>query len=119
MDFDLTEEQRLTQATARDFADRVIAPKAAEIDEKGLYPDEIVRELGKLGFCGVAIPAEWGGAGLDAICYAIVMEEISRACANCGVILSVNNSLYCDPILKFGTDEQKREFLVPAARGEV
>ncbi len=118
MDLDLTEEQRLVQQTAREFADRVIGPKAAEIDDKERWPEEIVREMAGLGFMGIMVPPEWGGAGLDAISYVLVMEEISRACASCGVIVSVNNSLYCDAILRWGTDEQKKEFLAPAARGE-
>lgn len=118
MDFDLTEEQRLVRDTARDFAQREIRPKAAEIDKNGRWPGEIVAKMGELGFMGVAIPQEYGGAGLDSLTYALVMEEISAACASCGVILSVNNSLFCDPLYKFGTDAQKKEFLAPCAAGK-
>ena len=118
MDFDLTEEQRLVRDTAREFALREIAPKAAEIDRTGAWPTEIVQKMGELGFMGVAIPTEHGGAGLDHVTYALVMEEISAACASCGVILSVNNSLFCDPILKFGTDAQKKDVLAPCAAGQ-
>ncbi len=118
MDFDLTEEQKLIRDTARDFAAREIAPKAAEIDKSGRWPGEIVKRMAELGFLGMAIPEEYGGGGLDALSYALAMEEISAACASCGVIMSVNNSLFCDPVYKFGTDAQKKEVLTPVARGE-
>jgi butyryl-CoA dehydrogenase len=118
MDFDLTEEQRLIRDTARDFAAREIAPKAAELDKTGRWPSEIIKQMAELGFLGVAIPQEHGGAGMDTVSYALAMEEISAACASCGVIMSVNNSLFCDPIFKFGTDEQKKEVLAPCARGD-
>jgi butyryl-CoA dehydrogenase len=118
MDFDLTEEQRLVRDSARDFATREIAPKAAEIDKSGRWPAEIVTKMAELGFLGMAIPEEYGGAGLDTLTYALVMEEISAACASCGVIMSVNNSLFCDPLYKFGTDAQKKEILTPCASGK-
>ena len=89
-------------------AAREIAPKASELDKTSRWPDEIVKRLGELGFMGMAIPTEYGGAGMDTISYALAMEEISAACASCGVIMSVNNSLFCDPVYKFGTDAQKR-----------
>src|SRR5580700_7634321 len=117
MDFDLTEEQRLIQQTARDFAAREIAPKAAELDKTGRWPAEIVKQLAELGFLGMAIPQEYGGAGMDTVSYALAMEEISAACASCGVIMSVNNSLFCDPVYKFGTDDQKKRVLEPVASG--
>jgi butyryl-CoA dehydrogenase len=118
MDFDLTEEQRLIRDTARDFAAREIAPKAAELDKTSRWPSEILKKMAELGFLGMAIPPEHGGAGMDTVSYALAMEEISAACASCGVIMSVNNSLFCDPIFKFGTDAQKKEVLAPCARGE-
>jgi butyryl-CoA dehydrogenase len=118
MDFDLTEEQRLVRDAARDFAAREIAPKASEIDKSGRWPAEIVKKMGELGFLGMAIPEEYGGAGMDNLSYALVMEEISAACASCGVIMSVNNSLFCDPIYKFGTDAQKKDVLAPCASGQ-
>jgi len=118
MDFDLSDEQKLIRDTARDFAAREVAPKAAELDKTGRWPDEIVKRMAELGFLGMAIPEEYGGGGLDALSYAIAMEEISAACASCGVIMSVNNSLFCDPVYKFGTDEQKKTVLTPVARGE-
>ena len=118
MDFDLTEEQRLVRDAARDFAAREIAPKASEIDKSGRWPAEIVAKMGELGFLGMAVPEEYGGAGMDNLSYALVMEEISAACASCGVIMSVNNSLFCDPIYKFGTDAQKKEVLTACASGK-
>jgi len=118
MNFDLTEEQRLVRDTARDFAAREIAPKAAEIDKSGRWPAEIIAKMAELGFLGMAIPEEYGGAGMDNLSYSLVMEEISAACASCGVIMSVNNSLFCDPIYKFGTDAQKKEVLTQVAQGK-
>src|SRR5215475_6484680 len=119
MDFDLTEEQRLVRDSARDFATREVAPKAAEIDKSGRWPAEIVAKMAELGFLGVAIPQEYGGSGLDTLTYALVMEEVSAACASCGVIMSVNNSLFCDPLYKFGSDGQKKEILTPTAAGKI
>src|SRR5579864_1818969 len=104
--------------TARDFAAREIAPKAAELDKTGRWPAEIVKRMGELGFLGVAVPQEYGGAGMDTLSYALAMEEVSAACASCGVIMSVNNSLFCDPIYKFGTPDQKARILEPVASGK-
>jgi butyryl-CoA dehydrogenase len=118
MDFDLTDEQKMIRDTARDFAARKVAPVAAELDKSGRWPGEIVSEMAKLGLLGIMVPQEYGGAGLDALSYALAMEEVSAACASCGVIMSVNNSLFCDPLYKFGTEEQKKRVLIPAARGE-
>jgi butyryl-CoA dehydrogenase len=118
MTFELTEEQRMIQETARTFATKEVLPKAAELDETGRFPDELVRQMAELGFMGVAVPEEYGGAGMDNVCYAIAMEEISRACASTGVIMSVNNSLACDPILKFGSEDLKRKYLAPMAAGK-
>ncbi len=117
MDLELTEEQRLVQETARSFARDEVLPKAASIDREHRHPKELVARMAELGLLGVAVPEQWGGAGLDTVSYVLAMEEISRACASTGVIMSVNNSLVCDPLLKFGTDEQKREFLTPLAAG--
>jgi butyryl-CoA dehydrogenase len=118
MDFSLSEEQKMILQTAREFAAREIAPRAAELDKTSHWPQDIVNQLAELGFMGVAVPEAYGGAGLDALCYAIAMEEISAACASCGVIMSVNNSLFCDPLYKFGTDDQKKNILTPVARGK-
>ena len=119
MDFSLTETQQLIRETARDFARQEVAPGAAERDETHRFPAEIVRQLAALGFMGVAIPEELGGSGLDPLCYVLAMEEISRACAGTGVIMSVNNSLVCDPLHAFGTPEQHERWLRPLARGEL
>jgi butyryl-CoA dehydrogenase len=118
MDFELTEEQRMIQDMARNFALKEVLPKAAELDETGRFPKELVEQMAELGLMGVAIPEQYGGSGMDHVCYAIAIEEISRACASTGVIMSVNNSLACDPILKFGSEEVKREYLVPLASGK-
>jgi len=119
MNFELTEEQLLIQQTARDFATREIEPKAADLDKNARWPTEIVQQMADLGFLGMAIPTEYGGAGLDAVSYVLAMEEVSRACASSGVIMSVNNSLFCDPLYKFGTEEQKRDILTPTAAGQM
>src|SRR5687767_5160686 len=105
--------------TARDFATKEVLPKAAEIDRNHRFPREIVAKLADLGLMGVAIPEEWGGAGMDNVSYVLAMEEISRACASTGVIMSVNNSLVCDPIYRFGSDAQKKEWLTPLASGKL
>ena len=118
MNLDLTEEQRLLQKSVREFAESEVKPIAKELDETGRFPRENFRKAAGLGLTSVAIPETEGGAGFDHIAYSIVIEEISRCCASTGVILSVQNSLYCDPIHRFGTDEQKRKFLLPFARGE-
>jgi len=118
MDLDLTEEQRLLQSAVRQFAEERVRPQAATIDQSGRFPRELFAEAGELGLAGVCVPAAHGGAEMDTVSYAIVIEEISRVCANLGVILSVNNSLVCDPIDRFGNEDQKRRFLTPLARGE-
>jgi butyryl-CoA dehydrogenase len=118
MDLELTEEHQMIRDTARDFATRKIAPKAAELDKTSRWPSEILSEMAQLGLLGIAVPQKYGGAGMDTLGYALAMEEVSAACASCGVIMSVNNSLFCDPILKFGTEEQKTRVLTPVARGE-
>jgi butyryl-CoA dehydrogenase len=118
MNLELTEEQALLQASVREFAEDVVRPQAARIDQTGDFPSATFAEAGQLGLAGVAVPTEHGGSGMDTVSYAIVIEEISRACANMGVILSVNNSLVCDPIDRYGNEDQKRRFLTPLARGE-
>jgi butyryl-CoA dehydrogenase len=118
VNLDLTDDQRLLQQSVREFAEREVKPHAKEIDETGRFPRETFAKAADLGLTGVAIPEHYGGAGMDHLGYAIVMEEISRVCASTSVILSVQNSLFCDPIFRFGTEEQKQRFLVPFARGE-
>ena len=118
MNLELSEEQQLLQKSVREFAEAEVKPLAKENDETGKFPRGLFQKAAELGLTGVAIPEADGGAGMDHISYAIVIEEISRVCASTGVILSVQNSLYCDPIHRFGTDEQKKKFLLPFARGE-
>jgi butyryl-CoA dehydrogenase len=117
MDLELTAEQRMVQQTARDFAAREVAPLAKEIDKAARWPSELVARLAELGFLGMTIPEAHGGGALDTIAYVLAMEEISAACASTGVIMSVSNSLYCEPVYKFGSAEQHAEFLAPFAAG--
>jgi len=114
----LTEDQQLLQKTVREFAEAEVRPRARELDETGHFPRDLFAKAAELGLTGVAIPENEGGAGFDHISYSIVIEEISRCCASTGVILSVQNSLYCDPLHRYGTDDQKEKFLLPFARGE-
>jgi butyryl-CoA dehydrogenase len=118
MNLELSEEQKLLQKTVREFAESEVKPLAKELDETGRFPRDTFKKAAELGLTGVAFPEAEGGAGFDHIAYSIVVEEISRCCASTGVILSVQNSLYCDPIHRFGTEEQKKRFLLPFARGE-
>jgi butyryl-CoA dehydrogenase len=118
LNLELSEEQKLLQKSVREFAESEVRPLAKELDETGHFPRELFRKAAELGLTGVAFPESEGGAGFDHIAYAIVIEEISRCCASTGVILSVQNSLYCDPVHRFGTEEQKKKFLLPYARGE-
>jgi alkylation response protein AidB-like acyl-CoA dehydrogenase len=118
VDFELTEEQRMVQASVREFVAGEIAPRAKEYDEQERFPREQLNGLAELGLLGMIIPEEWGGAGLDTVAYALALEEIARADASVCVIVGVTNSVCCYPILSFGTDEQKRKYLVPMAKGE-
>lgn len=113
----ITEEHEMIRQTARDFATTAIAPIAAEYDESGEFPLETVRQMGSLGFMGIEIPEQYGGVGMDTIAYVLALEEISRADASHGTIMSVNNSLVCHALLKYGTEEQKQKYLVPVASG--
>lgn len=112
------ESKKMLLEQVRGFAQTQIAPKAKEFDETGRFPAEIVKQLGEMGLLGMMVPEAWGGAGMDSVSYAMAMEEVAAACASTAVIMSVNNSLVCYPIDAFGTDEQKRKFLTPLARGE-
>ena len=118
MDFRLTEDQLLIQATAREFAQSEIAPIAAKHDASGEFPSATIAKAGELGFMGVEIPEEYGGSGLDPVSFVVMMEEIAAADAAHSTIVSVNNSLYCNGILQFGTEQQKRDFLLPVASGK-
>jgi alkylation response protein AidB-like acyl-CoA dehydrogenase len=102
---------------AREFAETAIRPIAAEIDREARFPHETVKRMGALGLMGIAIPEQWGGSGSDTVSYVVALEEIAKACASHAVIMSVNNSLYGDPVLKYGTDAQRERFLRPVASG--
>jgi alkylation response protein AidB-like acyl-CoA dehydrogenase len=119
MNFELTEEQRMIQEMSRKFADKEIKPVAGELDRTHRHPTEILAKMGELGLMGITIPEEYGGAGMDYICYVLSTIEISKACASCGVIMSVCNSLYNFPVYTYGTEEQKKRYLPPVASGEV
>ena len=118
MNLELTEEQQMSQAAVREFAQNEIAPRAREYDEAERFPEEQINGLGELGLLGMIIPEEYGGAGFDTVSYALALEEIARADSSVAVIVSVTNSVCCYPILSFGTEEQKQKYLVPLARGE-
>ena len=118
MKFALSQEQELLRQSVREFAEAEVKPLARELDRTGRFPRENLRKAAELGLVGVAVPEEEGGAGADHVSYSILIEEISRACASTGVILSVQNSLFCDPVHRFGTADQKKRFLLPYARGE-
>jgi len=118
LNLELNEEQQLLQKSVREFAEAEVKPRAKELDDTGHFPLDLFQKAAQLGLTAVAIPESEGGSGMDHLSYSIVIEEISRACASTGVILSVQNSLYCDPIYRFGIEEQKTKFLAPFARGE-
>ena len=116
-DLALSEEQELAQRTARDFAREKVLPRAHDIDEQGKVPRELITEMASLGFLGIYAPESYGGAGLDALSYALISEEINRACASTGVVMSSHVSLVVDPLLHYGSDAQKDRFLRPLATG--
>jgi alkylation response protein AidB-like acyl-CoA dehydrogenase len=118
MDFSLSQEQEMVQGMVRGFAEKEVKPAVAQMDLEGQFPHELVKKLADLGLMGAFIPPEYGGAGMDLLSYVIAMEEISRAWASLGVIMTVNNSLVCDPIHRFGAESQKQRFLRPLAQGE-
>jgi butyryl-CoA dehydrogenase len=113
----LTEEQELIQKTAKDFSFDKIKPVAAKYDSESRFPKEIVDKLGELGFMGIMVPEEYGGSGFDCLSYVIALEEIAVSCASSAIIMSVNNSLVCDPIIAFGSEEQKRSYLPDLSTG--
>jgi alkylation response protein AidB-like acyl-CoA dehydrogenase len=119
MDFKLSEEHQMIRDMARDFAQNEIAPIAAHYDETGEFPSDTIMKMGAHGLMGIEVPEEYGGAGMDTLAYVIALEEICRADAAHGTIMSVNNSLFCYGLLRFGTEEQKQKFVVPVASGQV
>ncbi|MDX1444413.1 MAG: acyl-CoA dehydrogenase family protein [Gammaproteobacteria bacterium] len=119
MHFNFTEEQLMIRDAARDFAQSEIVPIAAEFDASGEFPSETIRQMGELGLMGIEVPEEYGGAGLDSIGYTLALIEISAADAAHGTIMSVNNTLYCNGLLKYGSEEQKQKYVTPIASGEL
>jgi alkylation response protein AidB-like acyl-CoA dehydrogenase len=118
MNFDLDENQQMIKQAAREFAEKEIKPVASKFDEESSFPAEIVKKLGELGFMGMMVPEEYGGAGMDSISYAIAVEEISRCDASTGVTMSVNNSLVCQVLQDSGTEDQKKKYLPDLAQGK-
>lgn len=118
MNFDLTEEQRMTRNMVRDFANDVIKPRAIEIDVEAKFPNDIFEEMGRLGFMGIPFPEEYGGSGGDTVSYALAVEEIGKVCGSTGLSYAAAVSLGATPIYLFGTEEQKQKYLVPLAKGE-
>ena len=118
MNFELTEEQVAVRDAARDFAQNVLKPGVIERDREQKFPTEEIKQLGELGFLGIMVDTKYGGSGMDAISYVLAMEEISKIDASTSVVMSVNNSLVCYGLEKYGTEEQKQKFLVPLARGQ-
>jgi len=118
MSLTLSPEHEMIRKAAREFAEKEIAPIAAEFDESGEFPLETIRKMGALGFMGLEVPEEYGGAGMDTLAYALALEEICKVDASHGTVMSVNNSLFCHGLYKFGTEEQKQNYLVPVASGE-
>lgn len=108
----------MIQEMCRNFAETELKPIAGQLDREHTYPEHCVRKLGELGMMGVSVSTDYGGSGMDTLSYAIAIEEISRGCASTGVIMSVNNSLFCGPLENYGTPEQKEMFLRPCASGE-
>ncbi len=116
--YPLNDEQKMIRAAARDFAQKEIAPIAARFDESGEFPAETIKKMGALGFMGIEVPEEYGGAGMDTLAYVLALEEICKVDAAHGVIMSVNNSLYAYGLLRFGNEAQKKKFLTPVASGQ-
>ena len=118
MDFTLSKEQEMARTLCREFAEKEVKPLAQEVDETEEFPRETVEKMAKLGFLGIPVPKEYGGQGCDPLTYAMCVEELSKVCGTTGVIVSAHTSLCCDPIMTYGTEEQKQKYLVPLAKGE-
>ena len=118
MDFELSQDHKVLQGSVRDFVAKEVKPLAIQIDENHAIPDDLVKKLSAMGLLGSYLPEAYGGAGLDILSYAIVVEEVSKACASTGILISAHTSLACDPLLQFGSEEQKKKYLPPLAAGE-
>jgi butyryl-CoA dehydrogenase len=119
MDFKLSEEHQLIRASVREFCQKYVEPAADEIDQQARFPEDIVKKLAQQDWLGIPFPEQYGGAGSDYLSYTIVVEELSRACAATGFTLECHTSLACYPLFKFGTEEQKKKYLVPLCKGEI
>jgi butyryl-CoA dehydrogenase len=119
MNFKLSEEHQLIRASVREFCQKYVEPAADEIDQQARFPEDIVKKLAEQDWLGIPFPEEYGGAGSDYLSYTIVVEELSRACATTGFTLECHTSLACYPLFKFGTEEQKKKYLVPLCKGEI
>lgn len=119
MDFELSQDHKVLQAAVRDFVEKEIKPIAMQIDEEHKIPDELVKKMGEMGFLGSYLPEEYGGAGLDMLSYAIVVEEVAKACASSAVLIAAHTSLASNPIYVFGTEEQKKKWLPALNTGEI
>jgi len=119
VNFELTDIQKMVRDTARKFAREEVAPRAARMDKEARFDMELVTMMGELGFMGVAFPEDYGGGGMDYQCYAIVVEELSSVCASTGVVVSAHSSLCCDPIYRFGVEEQKQQYLPDLLSGKM
>jgi alkylation response protein AidB-like acyl-CoA dehydrogenase len=119
MNFEFTEEQLMIQQAARDYAQRELILDVLERDEKAIFPERHIKNLAELGFMGMMVDPEYGGSGMDTVSYVLAMEEISKVDASTSVVMSVNNSLVCFGLNKFGNEEQKQKYLIPLASGEV
>jgi len=118
MDFELSQDHKVLQSSVRDFVEKEIKPIAIQIDEAHHIPEQLVLKMREMGLLGSYLPEAYGGAGLDILSYAIVVEEVSKACGSSGVLISAHTSLACDPIYQFGTEEQKKKHLPPLVTGE-
>jgi alkylation response protein AidB-like acyl-CoA dehydrogenase len=116
--FQLSPEHEMIRQAARDFAQKEIAPIAAEFDETGEFPSNTIKKMGEMGFMGIEVPEEYGGAGIDTLAYVLALEEICKADASHGTIMSVNNSLFCHGLLKYGSEEMKKKYVYAVASGE-
>src|SRR6266567_1164024 len=117
MDFELSQDHKVLRDSVRDFVEKEIKPIAMQIDEDHMIPDQLVKKMSEMGFLGSYLPEEYDGAGLDMLSYAIVVEEVSKACGSSGVLISAHTSLACGPIYTFGTAEQKKKWLPDLATG--
>ncbi|EOS77149.1 MAG: acyl-CoA dehydrogenase [Lachnospiraceae bacterium] len=118
MDFMLTKQHEMARTLFKEFAEKEVKPLAQEVDETEVFPRGTVEKMAKAGFLGIPVPKEYGGQGCDPLTYAMCVEELSKVCGTTGVIVSAHTSLCCDPIMTYGTEEQKQKYLVPLAKGE-